>query len=144
MHIATLAIAALAVLPVQEQTPENAKAFMSAVISRGGVRMLVGSENLETNAEVPLSSSPASSSFCAFAVSFVVPANATASDAGSSRTQNIPFERVESITRSGAVVRLVGHARVRLTFRTEDTAIRFAYAAEVLRLRCDPTAAYGF
>jgi hypothetical protein len=136
------------------QTPENAKAFMMAVINRGGVRMLVGSEaqaDIDRMAresgtqlgEFTLNSSPARRDLCTLGVNWTRPMNAVESP-GLTENRTIAFRDIESISRSGADVRFITTRPIRLTFRSEDTAIRFAFAAEILRIGCDPTGSFGF
>jgi hypothetical protein len=61
------------------------------------------------------------------------------------RLPGINFKKVESVTRSGRSVTLIYKTHtIKINLATEDTATRFAFAADFLRVHCDPTAATGF
>lgn len=62
-----------------------------------------------------------------------------------SGTFSINWRNVSKIARSGTALTLEGNnPRVMIVFSSEDFATRAAFAMEVLRIRCDPTAGTGF
>jgi hypothetical protein len=120
-------------------TPAGAKAFMTATIDRGNVTMNTVWPPSDRIPDLPLLGSYPATDLCVVGIRFIRAPTSTEARA------DLNFRVIENVSRSGARVTLIhGEFKVRLTFAAEDTATRFAFAADFLRVHCDPNKGTGF